>query len=37
MAKQIYLKNATVLTMDDRDQVYAGGGVLIEGDRIKAT
>ena len=36
MAKQIYLKNATVLTMDNRDQVYAGGGVLIEGDRIKA-
>lgn len=36
MAKQIYLKNATVLTMDSQDQVYAGGGVLIEGDRIKA-
>lgn len=33
---QTYLKNGYVLTMDERDLVYDGGGVLIEDDRIKA-
>lgn len=36
MAKQIYLKNTTVLTMNQDDQVYGGGSVLIQDDRILA-
>ncbi len=32
--KQIYIKNALLLTMDDHLQAYESGGVLIEGDRI---
>jgi 5-methylthioadenosine/S-adenosylhomocysteine deaminase len=33
---QILLKNGYILTMDKNDQVYDGGDVLIENDRIKA-
>jgi len=32
----IYIKNAYVITMDSARQVYDGGAVLIEGDKIKA-
>lgn len=32
--KQIYIKNALLLTMNDNLQAYESGGVLIEGDRI---
>lgn len=33
---QILLKNGYVLTMDDKDQVYDGGSVLVEDDKIIA-
>ncbi|MFA5527091.1 MAG: amidohydrolase [Peptostreptococcales bacterium] len=32
--KQIYIKNAFIITMDKESKVYKSGGVLIEGDRI---
>lgn len=36
MVKQIYLKNAMILTMNDQNQVYERGDILINGDRIQA-
>lgn len=34
--KQIYIKNAFILTMNDQSQVYQSGDILIKGDRIIA-
>ena len=34
--KQIFIKNAFVVTMDENSQVYQSGGILIEDDRIIA-
>lgn len=36
MVKSIYLKNAMILTMNDQNQVYERGDILINGDRIQA-
>ena len=33
---QVLIRNGTILTMDGRRQVYDGGGVLVEGERIVA-
>ena len=34
--KQTYFKNGYILTMDDVNQVYAGGELLVENDKILA-
>jgi 5-methylthioadenosine/S-adenosylhomocysteine deaminase len=33
---QVYMKNAFIVTMDETDQVYENGGILVEGNTIKA-
>lgn len=34
--RQIYLKNGYILTMNDKNEVYESGGLLVENDRIRA-
>ena len=34
MSDRIFIRNGTVVTMNDADEVHFGGTVVIEGDRI---